>query len=127
MKLTAREMPRSHWRKVAEENDISVNTFNTRIRAGMSPHEAATTPLSHGRPRMPSPPVRRRPSGESLAQKARKAGLKPATAYKRLQKGWPLEKALGTPTLSNSESARRGGKARVAQKRAQREQAGDPS
>lgn len=119
MKIAAHELPRSHWTKVAQSNDISVNTFNTRVRGGMSLREAATTPLSCGRPRKPKTPAPPRSTQPSIRQRARDAGLKPDTVHKRLQAGWPLDKALATPAMSNSESARRGGKARAAQKKAE--------
>ncbi len=121
MKIAAHELPRSHWLKVAKSNDITANTFNTRVRNGKSLREAATTPLSHGRPRKPKKaPAAAQPRQPSIRQRAREAGHKPDTVHKRLLYGWPLEKALATPVMSSTESARRGGKARAAQKAAQK-------
>lgn len=35
---------------------------------------------------------------ETIAEQARKAGINPATVYNRVHSGWPLEKALNTPS-----------------------------
>lgn len=44
MKLTAHDMPRSYWRKVAEGNGVLHKAFNYRIRAGWPIDKAATVP-----------------------------------------------------------------------------------
>ena len=47
---------------------------------------------------------------ESITAMAKKAGLQRAALSSRLRNGWPLEKALNTPAMTPSESARNAGR-----------------
>lgn len=67
MKMTARELPRSYWRKVAEKNGVRRKTFNNRISRGWSPAEAATRPLKAG--------SGWKSTGSTTYEKCRQAGL----------------------------------------------------
>lgn len=65
MKLTAREPPRSYWRRVAEKNGILENTYRARIRRGWPPETAATAPKK----------TTAKPDPNSRRSKLRAAGL----------------------------------------------------
>lgn len=85
MKLTAHDLPRSYWRKVAEKNGILRNTFNYRLSVGMSPRDAATRPLE------------RQPSRKGAKQLCRDAGLHEESIYKY------RSKREGAPDLTDEE------------------------
>lgn len=152
MKISAREMPLSHWRKVAERNGVKSRTFSCRIKAGWDPRQAATEPPRNGGPKPRENSLTQRairagitPSvvygrvrsgwseeralstpvhggGKSRAQLAREHGILPATLHARLKSGWPLEKALKTPVMSHDQSVRCAGRGRAVQRRRRAEE-----
>lgn len=152
MKISSREMPISHWRKVAERNGVKSRTFSCRIKAGWDPRQAATEPPRHGGPKPRENSLTQRairvgitPSvvyervrsgwseeralstpvhggGKSRAQLAREHGIPPTTLHARLKRGWPMEEALRTPVMSPSRAGQRAGAARAVQRRRQAEE-----
>lgn len=71
MKFADREMPESYWKAVARRRGMKPGTYRMRRYRGMSPREAATTPVKATTPVRPNPA-----SAESVAKEY---GLAPST------------------------------------------------
>ena len=64
-----------------KEAGISINTYYSRIRAGMSPEEALSTPVKN-----------------SIRRRCKEAGISHVAYYARLRAGMTPEEALSKPT-----------------------------
>ena len=63
MKITDRELPEAHWKAEAKRRGVKGSTYRMRRHRGMSPREAATTPVRPTTPVLPNPA-----SAESVAR-----------------------------------------------------------
>ncbi|KMY49546.1 hypothetical protein [Peribacillus loiseleuriae] len=92
----------SKWRKKALKNGISYFTYRSRIKAGFSPKEAATTPLGEIGNRQHHPFTK-----EELAE-AKGRGIASGTVIARWRNGWGKEKRLLSPHKLNLEENHKG-------------------
>ena len=87
------------WRSTAEENGICKSTFSTRMASqGMTPEEAATTPL-HGKKNGVS-----RIFSKEILELAAANGISKERLYERVRKyKWDEQRAATTPVIPKHE------------------------
>jgi DNA-binding phage protein len=100
LEIDGRTQSMSAW---AREAGLSRTTLFMRLALGWGEREAVRTPAGARLVRATKYAhlvADKRP--QSVAARARKAGMNPSTLYRRLKKGWDLERALTTPMWTRS-------------------------
>jgi lambda repressor-like predicted transcriptional regulator len=95
LEVDGRTQSMSAW---AREAGLSRATLSARLEKGWGEREAVRTPV--GARLLRETKYAHLVAGErpqSMAARARKAGMNPSTLYKRLRMGWDLESALEIP------------------------------
>ncbi|MGE7092558.1 hypothetical protein ACQKII_14155 [Lysinibacillus sp. NPDC048646] len=83
--ITAIGQAWNEWKQTAKEHGVSRSLFNTRMKKGLSPEDAATHPVRQ-----------RRFTDEQIAI-ALKNGLPYGTIVTRLKRGWSVEDSITVP------------------------------
>ncbi|MEB2279690.1 hypothetical protein LAV73_06705 [Lysinibacillus xylanilyticus] len=91
---TATALAWIEWKQIAKEHGISRDTFNARVKTGMSPEDAATRSTR-----------RRRFTDEQIAI-ALKNGIAYGTLITRTKIGWSIEDSISVPV--NKKPSKRG-------------------
>lgn len=98
--------PASHktgnWTKWKDRSVVCYNTFAGRIRAGMTPEQAALTPIIPHAKRRKAPSV----FSDEQIEIARKNGISKSIASQRYHAcGWSIEDAITIPVMDKSQAA----------------------
>jgi hypothetical protein len=92
------KVDRRRWHRIAEENGITRDAFNTRLQRGWSEEAAATTPKQTFAVAREIRHAEMRKYPVEYIEKALKNGVSNQTFRRRVREGWDYEKASTTPT-----------------------------
>ena len=99
-----KKKPLKEWVELAEQNGICYSTLRKRVnQMGWDPIRAATQPLHDRKAQMKVAQKLSRKYPEAVLQQARKNGIRDATFYMRIKRGWDLETASTRPPMTKSE------------------------